>query len=134
MKTENLQKAVDIGKKAGSVCVATADVNGMPHIAAAKKLELAGENCVAVTEWFCPGTVANLQKNKRVAIAVLEKASDSGYQLLGQLKSVEDVGVLDGYAPGLEGEPPLPQVEKRLTIDVKKVIAYRLGPHSDAED
>ncbi len=38
------------------------------------------------------------------------------------------------YAPGLEGEPPLPQVKKQLMIEVEKVIEFKLGPHSDVEN
>lgn len=105
----------------------------MPHIATAGEMELADEGCLAVREWFCPGTVANLETNKFVSTVVWDRDSDSGYQMLGTLERIEELGVLNGYAPGLESDPPPPQVERRLIIKVEKIIDFRLGPHSDAE-
>ena len=134
MRPEKLESAVALAVKAGHVLVATADSRGMPHVTAAAKISLADDGDVAVTEWFCPGTVANLQKNKCVSIVVWAKDLDTGYQLIGRLAGVVDVGVLDGYSPGREGKPPLPQVEKRLLVKVEKILDFRLGPHSDVED
>ena len=133
MNAGRLAEAVKIGTRAGHVLIATADSAGVPHIAAAGKIELEGRNTVAITEWFCPGTVANLRKNAGVSVVAWDKASDAGYQLIGRLETSSDVAVLDGYAPGLEGEPPLPQVERRLLVRVERVIDFRLGPHSDKE-
>jgi hypothetical protein len=134
MKAEKLGEVVHLAEKVGHVFVATADPGGMPHVAAAGKLELAPEDRVTVTEWFCPGTVANLHVNKCISVVVWAKDPDSGYQLLGRLDKIKDLGILDGFAPGLEGEPPLPQVEKQLLIKVEKIIEFKLGPHSDVED
>lgn len=133
MKAEKLGEVVHLAEKVGHVFVATADPGGMPHITAAGKLELAPEGRVTVTEWFCPGTVANLHANKCISVVVWAKDFDSGYQLLGRLDKIKNLGILDGYAPGLEGEPPLPQVEKQLLIKVEKIIEFKLGPHSDVK-
>jgi hypothetical protein len=136
MKAEMLRESVRLAQAAGFVMIATSDVHGMPHITAAGRLELTDENeaDVAVTEWFCPGTVANLQKNKRISIVVWTKKLQTGYQLLGELTGVQDIGVLDGYSPKREADHPLPQVEKRLLVKVEKILEFRLGPHSDVED
>lgn len=134
MKAEKLEEIVRLAEKVEHVLVATSDPGGMPHVTAAGKLELAPQGRVTVTEWFCPGTVANLHTNKCISVVVWAKDSDSGYQLLGRLDKIKDLGVLDGYAPGLEGDPPLPQVEKQLLIEVEKVIEFKLGPHSDVEN
>ncbi len=134
MKIEKLEKAVDLSQRIGFVCIATADRMGMPHIATAGKMELADEGQLAITEWFCPGTTANLQTNNFVSIVVWDKDSDSGYQMLGKLERIEELGILNGYAPDIESGPPLPQVERRLLIKVQKITDFRLGPHSDAED
>lgn len=134
MKMEKLKKAVGLSRRIGFVCVATADRRGMPHIATAGKMELADEGYLAITEWFCPGTMANLQTNKFVSIVVWDRDSDSGYQMLGKLERIEELGILNGYAPDLESGPPLPQVERRLLIKVQKITDFKLGPHSDAED
>jgi len=133
MNAGKLAQAVKTGTRAGHVLIATADSSGVPHIAAAGKIELEGPSTVAITEWFCPGTVANLRKNAGVSVVAWDKASDAGYQLIGRLEASKDVAVLDGYAPGLEGQPPLPQVEQRLVVRVERVMDFRIGPHSDTE-
>jgi len=134
MKTDKLELAVDLAAETGTVFVATADDKAMPHIAGAGKIELIEKDCLAVTEWFCPRTVDNLQKNRKVSIVVWDKSSDAGFQLLGQLQKIEDMRVLDGYVPALEGRPPLPQIEKRLIVRIDKISDFKLGPHSDAEE
>ena len=134
MKTEKLKKAVGFSKRIGFVCVATADRMGMPHIATAGKMDLTDEGYLAITEWFCPGTTANLQTNKFVSIVVWDRDSDSGYQMIGTVEKIEELGILNGYAPDIEFLPPLPQVQRRLLIKVHKITDFKLGPHSDAQD
>jgi hypothetical protein len=134
MKDDKLEKVVRLAKDLGYVLIATADRRGMPHIAAAGKLEYAGGQNVAVKEWFCPGTVANLDVNKCVSIVAWRRQPDSGYQLLGTVTKILDVGVLDGYAPELERVHPIPQVEKELLIKVEKIIEFKLAPHTDLEE
>jgi hypothetical protein len=142
MKAEKLSEAIRLANEAGFVLVGTADEKGMPHITAAGRLETSSDSAavrlrspqVVITEWFCPGTVANLQRNKSVSVVIWTKQMKQGYQLLGQLEAVEDIGILDGFSAKHEGQPPLPQVEKQLWIKVEKVLEFRLGPHSDTED
>jgi hypothetical protein len=116
------------------VLVGTTDDRGMPHITAAGSLDTNGDSTVVITEWFCPGTVANLEKNKSISVVIWTKQMKQGYQLLGRQESVQDICVLDGYSAKLEGKSPMPQVEKRLLINVDKILEFRLGPHSDIED
>jgi len=134
MKTNTLQKAIKLAQRTGSVFVATCSAGAMPHIASAGRIELANEASVAVTEWFCPGTVANLHANSCVAIVVWDAQADNGYQLLGRLEKIEDKGILDGYAPAIESKGPMPQVQKRLVVRVERILEFKLGPHSDVED
>ena len=96
---EALGEAVALAGRMRHVFVATADAGGLPHVAAARKLTLAGERAVAVTEWFCPGTVANLEQNSRIAVAVWDPEADVGYQLLGDVERGEVLAMLDGCAP-----------------------------------
>ena len=131
MNTQRLQQAVDLAKKVGRVMLATSDSQGRPHMAAASKLELAEDNCVTVTEWFCPGTVANLAENKYVSIIVWDESCDSGYQMLGRLETIQDLGILDGYTQEEDTGPAIPQVQRQLLIQVDNIIDFRLGPHSD---
>ncbi len=134
MKTQNLKKVMTLAEKTGFVFIATADTEAVPHLAAAGKLDLTCDDCLELTEWFCPGTVANLQHNRAISIVVWDKPSDTGYQLIGRVEKIDDMGVLDGYAPGLDTAPPLPQVRRRLLIRTERIIDFKLAPHSDVEE
>ncbi len=134
MNVEILKKAEQLAAKAGHVFVATADSKGWPHVAAAGRLALTPEKHVIVTEWFCPGTMANLQANPRLSLVVWDPATDTGYQLIGELEEMKDLGMLDGYAPKVEGKTPVPQVERQLLIHIDKVIGFKRAPHTDVEE
>ncbi len=129
-----LAKAIALAERVGHVLVATADAEGLPHIAAAQRLAPADEGAIAVAAWFCPGTVANVEQNKKIAIAVWDPVADAGYQLLGNVESSEVVAMLDGYAPEAERTAPPPQAERRLIVRVSKILRFSHAPHSDAED
>jgi len=135
VKVEILRKAVTLAKNVGHVFVATADATGLPHVAAAGKITLIpDEGRVAVEAWFCPGTVANLQANQHTALVIWDPNMDNGYQLLGETEKVEDIAIVNGYAPGLDDKSTLPQVERRLLIRVDKIIGFRRSPHTDEEE
>ena len=134
MKIDKIKHVVAIAEKTQQVFVATADTAGSPHIACAGKLTVENSGLLAVTEWFCPGTVANLQKNKNISIIVWDKLTDTGFQVLGWVESIQDMAVLDGYSPAVEKQHPLPQVERKLLIKVEKILDFKLGPHSDIEE
>ena len=89
---------------------------------------------MAVAAWFCPGTVDNLRQNRKISLVVWDAAADIGYQLLGEVEKVEELSVLDGYVPGEEEKPPLPQVERQLLVRLEKIIDFSHAPHSDVED
>ena len=131
MKKTTLNQAVALAQKLQHVFVATTDGKGLPHLAAAGKLALTPGGRVTVAAWFCPTTVANLQKNRRVALVVWEPKEDLGYQLLGEAEKVEEIAMMNGYAPGIESKSPLPQVERQLLVRVDKIIDFKHAPHSD---
>ena len=115
-----------------TIYVATADKRGTPHMAAVQGLTLVDDERVSFTSWFCPRTVANVTESLHVALAAWDPAQNQGYQLLGTIEKVEDVAILDGYAPGLEKPGEIPQVQRRLFVRVDRVLDFRCGPHSDA--
>ena len=134
MKEEATQNAVELGEKLQHIFVATADAEGLPHVAAAGKISSASAGQVAVSAWFCPGTVMNLQKNRRVALVVWDAAADIGYQILGVVEKVEEKAMMDGYSPEMEDSPPPPQVERQLFVRVDKVLNFSHAPHNDVEE
>ncbi|MBN1180317.1 MAG: pyridoxamine 5'-phosphate oxidase family protein [Anaerolineae bacterium] len=126
-----LSKVVALAEEVGHVLVATADAAGLPHVASAGRLTLAPDGRVLLAEWFCPGTMSNLQQNRRIALVVWNADTDTGYQLLGKVEQVRDLAILDGYAPEQEDESPPPQVERELLVRVDKILDFSHAPHSD---
>lgn len=134
IRAELLEKAVELAAKVGHIFVATADSNGWPHVAAAGRSALTPEKHLIVTEWFCPSTMANLQINPRLSLVVWDSSTDVGFQLVCELEEIKDLGMLDGYAPQVEGKGPLPQVERQLLVHIDRVIRFKRAPHSDVEE
>jgi general stress protein 26 len=133
-RQEQLKQALALAETVKTVLVATADGNGRPHLAVAGKIEALPDGRVAVSEWFCPGTVSNLEENPRISLVLWDPAGDAGYQLMGQVEEVEESAFLDGYLPEGEGARPLPQTRRRLTIRVTGILAFSRAPHTDEEN
>lgn len=132
--TETLEKAVSLSKRTGIVFIATANADGIPHIAAAAGgLDRAGPDTICVSEWFCPGTVKNLRQNRHVSLIIWDKEADFGYQLIGRFEEFKSAGVLNGYAPTIEKQSPLPQIERQLLIRIETLFNFSAAPHSDVQ-
>ena len=129
-----LEDAAKIFDKTGHVFVATVNAKAVPHVTAAEMFEVVGGNYIEIREWFCPLTVSNLQVNRSISIVVWDPASDMGYQLLGNMKKLCDEAIVNGYSPELDVGIPKPQVERRITICVDRVLDFSVAPHSDVEE
>lgn len=134
MNIDKIKETVGLAEKLRHIFVATADKEGLPHIAAAGKIMLNPDGTIAVTSWFCPASVSNLQENRQISLVVWDKDEDKGFQLLGEVKDMVEMGVLNGFAPEVELKSILPQVQRQLLIEVKKVIEFKHAPHSDIEE
>ncbi len=133
MTGKGLKRAADIAGRVGHILVATADAEGLPHVAAAGELVANGEEQVTVAAWFCPGTVANVHANARISLVAWDPGADEGCQLLGRVLRIEEVGILDGYAPEADGKRRVPQVERQLVVRVERVLDFTAAPHTDEE-
>ena len=134
MNVKVLKKAIELAEEAGTIFIATADEHGVPHVAAATKAALTPEGRVALTEWFCPGTIANLKQNLHVSLVIWDKENDTGYQLIGTAENVEDICMLNGYDPKTEGKSAIPQVERRIIVNISRVLDFTHAPHTDREE
>ena len=134
IKRKIIQSVVTLGQKLGHVFVATADLKGLPHVAAAGRISLGADGLLAVAAWFCPGTVVNLEHNTKITLVVWDAVADTGYQLLGNVEKIEETAMMDGYIPEMESTGPSPQVERQLLVKVNKVMAFSHAPHSDLEE
>ena len=134
MKKQTIQWAVNLGQKLQHIFVATSDNRGLPHVAAAGRITPVSDKKVAVSAWFCQGTVENLEQNRFISLVIWDSASDKGYQLLGKVEQIEEEDMMNGYAPELEKKGLTPQVERKLIVRVEKVIDFSHAPHSDIEE
>ena len=133
MKDELIKKAIDLSRRTGYFFLTTADTHGVAHLSIATKIRVSSPATVSVAGWLCPGTVANLETNPNIGVIVWDRKSDTGYQLIGKIKGLREVAVLDGYAGKKEERAPVPQVEREVAIHVEKVLDFKQSPHSDTE-
>jgi len=133
MKIIALRDAVKLAKRLGHIFIGTVGPDGLPHIAAAGKLNLEAEGQIEVTAWFCPATVANLQINRAISLVIWDPELDKGYQLLGETEQIVDLAILNGYLPEQEESHPVPQIERKLVIRVDKILDFTHAPHSDID-
>jgi len=129
---ESIENAVRLADRLEHVFVATADNNGMPHVAVAGTITQKEGARLGVSSWFCPTTLTNLQMNHHIAVVVWDRENDSGYQLIGESEGVVDLAMMDGYVPARE-EKAVPQVEREIIVRVIKVIDFTQTLHSDLE-
>jgi predicted pyridoxine 5'-phosphate oxidase superfamily flavin-nucleotide-binding protein len=115
-----------------TVVIGTADQNGVPHLAVEREIQWIEERTVVFEAWFCLTTVENLMINPKVAIAVWDQAAMSGYQLIGEMKSIQEASIFNGYMPGDEAEvSPIPPQAYRISIAIEEVLLLVSGPHAD---
>jgi len=129
---ESIESAVRLADRLEYVFVATADNNGMPHVAVAGTLSRKEGSRLGISSWFCPTTLTNLKMNHHISVVVWDRENDSGYQLIGESEGIVDLAMMDGYVPARE-EKAVPQVEREIIVRVIKVIDFTQTLHSDLE-
>ena len=134
MKAATLARAEELASRTGFILVATADASGMPHLAAAGVLKARPDDRLWVESWFCPGTLANLEGDRKVSLTVWDPVSDEGWQLLGSTEEIVDEAIMDGWSPELASRPAMPQVERRLVVAVERILRFSRAPHTDTEE
>jgi len=134
MNHGTLEKIAELAQQIRYCFIATADQKGLPHVTAAGGLALQPDRPLSVTSWFCPWTIANLRTNRRISLVVWDTHENKGFQVLGELEGIKDLGMLDGYIPGMDEQQPRPQVEREFLVRAEKVLEFKHGPHSDREE
>lgn len=134
MHKDVLSKAVALARNLGHVLLATTGPDGVPHLAAAGTIAAPDEHHLAVSDWFCPGTLDNLDHQRHIAIVVWDAPADHGWQLIGEVEQVRDTAVMDGYEGPDKPVATLPQVRQQLLVRVDKVLRFTAAPHSDIQE
>jgi hypothetical protein len=70
MKPETIQKAVEFGKKTPAYFRCNGGWQWTDASAAAGKISALSEDRLAVSAWFCPGTLENLNQNRKISLVV----------------------------------------------------------------
>lgn len=105
--------------------LATADAAGVPHLAVGEIVE-AGAETLLFRGWLCPRTLANLEDNRAVSLAVGLGAD--GLQFVGTVEEKTVDAVLDGYG---EADKDVPQVRYRLAVKPSQTLAMTDRAHTD---
>ena len=72
-------------------------------------------------------------ENSHLAIAVWDAKKDTGYQLIGRAKKEEDMAYLNSYASDLGKKDSVPQIQRKVTVQIEKILDFKLTPHTDIE-
>jgi hypothetical protein len=131
MMQNHLADALALAGNVRQLFVATADANGIPHLAIAERITLEREDTVGVTAWFCPRTVENVNENASVSLVVWDEQRDAGFQLIGEVTQVLDLAMLNGFIPG--ETVTVPQVERKLVVRVDQILTFSHAHHSDID-
>jgi len=110
--------------------VASADQRARPHLAAGRGLRVADPEHLVFEAWFCRKTLENVAEVPRLAIAIVDPATGTGYQLTGMVESARETAVLDGYTPAAEA-PGTPQFQSRIVVRVEEIMEFSTGVHTD---
>ena len=114
------------------VYLATADEEGLPHIATAEGIRVEEEGRVCFSAWFCVKTMENLLVNPRLSVAVMDPLNKLGFQLICKVEKIDQVEVIDGYSPAAEKRwEHRPQTRYKLVADIEQVLEMSTGAHSD---
>lgn len=127
MITENIREFIE---KTGLAYVASSDRSGRPHLAAVKGLTVPDPQHIVFSEWFCRKTIENISGNPEIAIAVMDQKTGKGYQFVGVVEKSMDIGILDGYDPGIDNTAT-PQVLYQLAVLVDEIMEFTHGVHTD---
>ena len=111
--------------------VATVSQNGEPNVTPKGSLSSLDENHVLFADLFSLKTRANLLKNNKIAITVVDPTTAKGYQLKGTAE-LADSGSLFETTTKLIGEmnKGLPAPHYVVKITVESVFDQSVGPQA----
>ncbi|MDX9800054.1 MAG: pyridoxamine 5'-phosphate oxidase family protein [Spirochaetia bacterium] len=85
--TQEVKTAIE---KTDPVCIATADINGVPNIVYIKCLKALDDNTIVISDNKFFKTRANLDANPLLAFVVLDADTKKAYQVKGKVKCITE--------------------------------------------
>jgi hypothetical protein len=122
MNAQMLQKAIELAEERQHLLISTANGAGMPHIASVGSIRPVSQQKLALGDWYCPATVFNIQENSQVSMIVWEIATDTGYQLLGEVEAIRPTE-----------DPTGDPFERELIVHIDNVLTFSHAYHTDVE-
>ncbi|MDR2422486.1 MAG: pyridoxamine 5'-phosphate oxidase family protein [Deltaproteobacteria bacterium] len=114
--------------------VATADLNGWANLAPKGTVQVLDEESLVFADLFSLKTRANLEKNPKVAVAVVDASSPAGYQFKGQAELHASGPIYEAVAKKLkEAMPDLPAPKYVVRIPVDEIYSLSPGPDAGAK-
>ncbi len=117
------------------VYVATADARGIPNVVPKGSVAVLDDEYIVFADLYCHQTRKNIGVNPWVAVAVVNPAGYTGYQLKGKAVIVEHGRAYDALSARVQGAAQLghPNARYAVKIKVSKVIDIGYGESGDKD-
>jgi hypothetical protein len=111
--------------------VATVSQNGEPNVTPKGSLKLLDENHILFADLFSLKTRANLLKNNKIAVTVVDPATAKGYQLKGTAELADSGQLFEATTQQIgEMNKGLPAPHYVVKITVESVFDQSVGPQA----
>jgi hypothetical protein len=100
----------------GIVWVATSDKDGVPNVSPRSAFWVTDDGALAWCDWFKHKTFWNWRENNRVAIAVVDTSTFTGWQLKGSCEIVEDPRAIAEALENAFSKPHHPLFKKTVEL------------------
>ncbi|MDR1085384.1 MAG: pyridoxamine 5'-phosphate oxidase family protein [Deltaproteobacteria bacterium] len=111
--------------------VATVGPQGVPNLAPKGTVEVLDGETIVFADFFSLKTRSNLEKNPKVAVAVIEASPPSGFQFKGQAELVSSGDLYDAVAAKIKAAvPQLPFPKCVVKIKVTEIYSLSPGPQA----
>ena len=122
----------------GVIWVATSSKDGVPNVSPRSAFWVTDDGALAWCDWFKHKTFWNWRENNRVAIAVVDTSTFTGWQLKGSCEFVEDPRVIAEVLEDAVSKPHHPLFKKTvemhageyspIIVEFKANQVYSLAP------
>lgn len=109
-------------EEVGLCFVATASSDGAPNVSPKGSIMVVDEEHLAFADIMSPGTRANLEENKRVAIFVCKPEKFQGFQFKGTVELSKEGALFDQLAAAVKKKGVKQPVQNAVKIKVEEVL------------
>jgi len=125
--TNMKKELMDMINKEHLVYAATSSKDGAPNVSPKGSISVVGEDKLVFAEIASPHTVDNLKENPKIALYVLDTATNKGCQIKGNATLMDTGPVFENISKALkEKMPQLPPAKYAVMIDVEELFPYNM--------